>query len=227
MRTKTYFCLGCVSSGLLFVEFTLVYWRRKILEWFIELTQGKIWGVFLLFTRSKINNIAMPLLMCVINIRILTKLAWSIKIYNIMVCHTFMSHFVFSFVFAGFCCKMYSWNSLTFLFSLFSFMLMRMHVDARGCSFSSSIPTEKSQKIVKYCHGKYFVKENLHSPAWTSGKFYCGNKKGNPERVASLLIPCSFSLSQHGIWFILPAHGACHYNKMEYHHILLYFLLLF
>ena len=61
-----------------------------------------------------------------------------------------------------------------------------------------------------YCHGKYFAKENFRAPAWTSAKCYCGNKTGNPERAVSLHLARSGSQSQRGIWFILPARGACH-----------------
>ena len=75
--------------------------------------------------------------------------------------------------------------------------------------FSSSIPTEESQKIF-YCHGKYFAKENFRAPAWTSAKCYCGNKMSNPERAVSLHLACLGTQSQCGIWFILPASRACH-----------------
>ena len=61
-----------------------------------------------------------------------------------------------------------------------------------------------------YCHGKYFAKENFRASAWTSAKCYCGNKTGNPERAVSLHLARSGSQSQRGIWFILPARGACH-----------------
>ena len=64
-----------------------------------------------------------------------------------------------------------------------------------------------------YCHGKYFAKENFRAPAWTSAKCYCGNKTGNPERPVSLHLARSGSQSQRGIWFILPARGACHITK--------------
>ena len=40
-----------------------------------------------------------------------------------------------------------------------------------------------------YCHGKYFAKENFRAPAWTSAKFYCRNKTGNPEWAVSLILP--------------------------------------
>ena len=61
-----------------------------------------------------------------------------------------------------------------------------------------------------YCHGKYFAKENFRAPTWASTKCYCGNKTGNPERAVSLHLARSGSQSQRGIWFILPARGACH-----------------
>ena len=56
-----------------------------------------------------------------------------------------------------------------------------------------------------YCHRKYFAKENFRAPA----KCYCGNKTGNPERAVSLHLARSGSQSQRGIWFMLPARGAC------------------
>ena len=61
-----------------------------------------------------------------------------------------------------------------------------------------------------YCHEKYFAKENFRAPAWTLAKCYCGNKTGNPEWAVSLHLARSGSQSQRGIWFILPARGACH-----------------
>ena len=59
-------------------------------------------------------------------------------------------------------------------------------------------------------HRKYFAKENFHAPAWTLSKFYYRKQTGNPKQAASLHIACSGSQSQHGIWHILPAHGATH-----------------
>ena len=61
-----------------------------------------------------------------------------------------------------------------------------------------------------YCDGKYFAKENFRAPAWTSTKCCCGNKTGKIERAVSLHLARSGSQSQRGIWFILPASGACH-----------------
>ena len=69
---------------------------------------------------------------------------------------------------------------------------------------------QKNQTKSFYCHGKYFAKENVRAPAWTSAKCYCGNKTGNPERAVSLHLARLGSQSQRGIWFILPARGACH-----------------
>ena len=80
----------------------------------------------------------------------------------------------------------------------FGFLVLWFHPDREI--------TEKSF----YCHGKYFAEENFHAPAWTSVKCYCGNKTGNPKRAVSLCLACSGSQSQHGIWFTLPALGACH-----------------
>ena len=60
-------------------------------------------------------------------------------------------------------------------------------------------------------HGKYYGKEIYRAPAWTSAKFYCRNKTGNPERAAvSLHLARSGRQSQRRIWFILPAHGSSH-----------------
>ena len=64
-----------------------------------------------------------------------------------------------------------------------------------------------------YCHGKYFAKETFRAPAWTSVKFYCGNKTGNPEWAARLHLARSGSQPQRGIWFISSACGACHINN--------------
>ena len=38
---------------------------------------------------------------------------------------------------------------------------------------------------------------------------------GNPEQAVSLHLAHSGSQSQQGIWFILPAHGACHIIKIN------------
>ena len=69
---------------------------------------------------------------------------------------------------------------------------------------------QRNERKSFYCYGKYFAKENPRAPAWTSAKCYCGNKTGNPEQALSLHLARSGSQSQHGIWFILPAHGAYH-----------------
>ena len=71
--------------------------------------------------------------------------------------------------------------------------------------------TSRQRNIRKsfYCHGKYFAKENFRAPAWTLTKC-CGNKTGNPEQAVSLYLARLGNQSQCGIWFILPAHGACH-----------------
>ena len=80
-------------------------------------------------------------------------------------------------------------------------------------SFSSSIPTEKLQKLFLLSR-KIFAKENFRAPASTSAKCYCGNKTGNPERALSLHLARSGSQSQRRIWFILPARGACQIIKV-------------
>ena len=57
---------------------------------------------------------------------------------------------------------------------------------------------------------KIFLEKNFRAPSWSSAKFYRGIKTGNLERAVSLHLARSGSQSQHGIWFILPAHGASH-----------------
>ena len=69
---------------------------------------------------------------------------------------------------------------------------------------------ERNHRKSFNCHGKYFAKETFCTPAWTSAKFYCGNKTGNLEWAVLLYVARSGSQSQRGIWFILSACGACH-----------------
>ena len=76
----------------------------------------------------------------------------------------------FTFVFAGFCCKMYSWNSSTFLISLLS-----SSFTLSVCIPRFLVPSQQRN------HRKSFGKENC----CTSAKFYCG-KTGIPERAISL-----------------------------------------
>ena len=71
-------------------------------------------------------------------------------------------------------------------------------------------PRQKNHRKSFYCLGKCFAKENFRAPAWTSAKWYCVNKTGNPERAVSLHLARSGSQSRRRIWFILPARGACH-----------------
>ena len=117
---------------------------------------------------------------------ILTELAWSIKdlLYDIP---------------RLLCCKL-----INILFSLFSLSLT-----FSVFSFSSSIPTEKSQKIFLLSR-KIFCIRKPSCTAWASAKFYCESKTGNPEQAISLHLARSGSQSQRGIWFILPTHGASH-----------------
>ena len=76
---------------------------------------------------------------------ILTKPAWSIKDLSYDIPGLYVT-LCFSFVFAGFCYKMYCWNSSTHLFSLFSFLstllLFRksfyFHAPAWNLAFSCS-----------------------------------------------------------------------------------------
>ena len=64
-------------------------------------------------------------------------------------------------------------------------------------SFSSSIPTEKYQKIsLLPCNSK----ENFRAPVWT------GTKREIPSEEYR-------SQSQREIWFLLPTHGASHIIK--------------
>ena len=68
---------------------------------------------------------------------------------------------------------------------------------------------QRNHRKYFYCHGKYFAKENFRAPAWTSAKFYCENKTGNPKRAVSLHLVLSSSQSKHRIRCILSTHGAC------------------
>ena len=87
-----------------------------------------------------------------------------------------------------------------------------IHLSDKAFRFSRFLVPSRKRNHRKsfYCHGKHFAKENFRAPAWTSAKCYCGNKTGNPERAVSLHFARSGRQSQHGIWFILPARGACH-----------------
>ena len=126
--------------------------------------------------------------------------------------HAFMSLSVLTFVFAGFCCKTNSWNSSTFLFSLFSFSLTHS-----VSSFSNSIDTETTGNLLlsqKRFFSGQITKQNFDEPA--PEKFFLQDKARNPERARSLHLARSGSQSQHGIWFILPAHGATHIISMGY-----------
>ena len=100
---------------------------------------------------------------------------------------------------------------LVSLFSLFSLSstlsVSRFLVPSRQRNYRKSF----------HCHGKYFGKETFRAPAWTSAKFYCGNKTGNRERAVSLPLARSGSQSQRGIWFILPTHGASHIINIHIH----------
>ena len=58
------------------------------------------------------------------------------------------------------------------------------------------------------------MKQNFDEPA--SEKFFLQDKARNPEQARSLHLARSCSQSQHGIWFILPAHGATHNNNFSY-----------
>ena len=70
-------------------------------------------------------------------------------------------------------------------------------------SFSSSIPSEKSQKILLSSRKIVFAKENFRAAVWNLAEFYCGNKVNNRDRAVSLRFARSGSQSQPRIWFIL------------------------
>ena len=70
-------------------------------------------------------------------------------------------------------------------------------------SFSSSIPSEKSQKILLSSRKIVFAKENFRAAVWNLAEFYCGNKVNNRDRSVSLRFARSGSQSQPRIWFIL------------------------
>ena len=95
-----------------------------------------------------------------------------------MAFHTFMSLRAFTLVFASICCKMYSRNSSTFLFSLFSFSLT---LSVLLCS--SSIQTEKSHKILSLPQKLFW---EFCATSWTSMKFYSGNETSNREQAVWL-----------------------------------------
>ena len=113
----------------------------------------------------------------------------------------FMSFCVLTFVFAAFCCKILETHQQ------FWFLCFHSCWCFQGSRFL--IPSQqRNHRKSFYCHGKYFATENLHAPSWTSAKFYCRNKMGNPKQVASLHLACLCSQSQHRIWFILLTHRA-------------------
>ena len=120
-----------------------------------------------------------------------------------MAFHAFMSLCFY------FCvCRFLLQNIFLKLINIFAFFVFFVFIliDALVFSFSSSIPTEKSQKIFLLSR-KIFCE---YAPAWTSAKFYCGNKTVNPERAVSLHLALSGSQSDPRIRCILPARGACH-----------------
>ena len=119
-----------------------------------------------------------------------------------MVFHAFMSLcFFFTFVFAGFCCEHFCF--LCFC-SCWGFQFFRFLVPS----------WQRNQKKSFYCQRKYFAKESLRAPAWTSAKFCCRNKMGNPERAVSLHLARSCSQSEHRIHRIWPARGPYHITKL-------------
>ena len=66
-------------------------------------------------------------------------------------------------------------------------------------SFSGSILREKSQIIFLLSR-----EANFYAPAWTSAKFYCGNKMRNPKLAVSPHLACSGSQSEHRITTSCP-----------------------
>ena len=124
---------------------------------------------------------------------ILTELAWSIKdlLYGIK-----------------------STEKMIFVLVYFRPLKMKPVIRKSDNAFRFScflVPSrQRNHRKSYYCHGKIIANGNFHTPAWTSAKCYCGNKTGNPERAVSLHLARSGSQSQRGVWFILPARGACH-----------------
>ena len=135
---------------------------------------------------------------------ILTELAWAIKDFLHGIPRL---HVTLCFYFCG--CRFQHLSALCF-HSRWRSWFSRFLVPSRQRNHGKSF----------YCHGKYFSKENFRAPIWTSAKFYCRNKTGNPERTVSPHLTRFSSQSQRGIWFIFPAHGASHMIDV---HILLYF----
>ena len=124
---------------------------------------------------------------------ILTKLAWSIKdvLYGIK-----------------------SPEKMIFVLVYFRALKRKSIICKSDTAFPFSrflIPSrQRNHRQAFHCHGKHFAKEYFHALAWSSTKFYCENKTGNPERAVSLHFARSGSQSQGGIWFIWPARAACH-----------------
>ena len=76
-------------------------------------------------------------------------------------------------------------------------------------SFSSSIRTEKPQKIFLLSR-EIFCERKLSCTRLNFGEMLSREQNGQ-SRAGSIVPSCrSGSQSQRGIWFILPARGACH-----------------
>ena len=97
-----------------------------------------------------------------------------------------MSLCVFTFVSAGplFVAKCILNTHQHFLLSLLSFSLT---LSVFFFPFTSSIPTEKPQKIFLLSRETYL--ETFVHPLWTSAKFYSWNKTGYLEQSCSILPP--------------------------------------
>ena len=139
---------------------------------------------------------------------ILTELAWSIRdlLYGIPRLHVALCfHFCV--------CRFLLLNAFLKLINIFVFFVFILF-DAFGFPHFLVPSQQRNHRKYFYCHGKYFAKENFRAPAWTSVKFYCENKTGNPKRLVSLYLAHSGSQSEHRIRCILPTRGACHIRNI-------------
>ena len=122
-----------------------------------------------------------------------------IYFYGILGLHVILCFYfcVFNFVFVSFCRQMYSWNLWTFLFSLFSFLLVLSVF--WFFRFPSSIPTEKSQEIFLVSQKIFWERKLLCTHLEFRQNLIAGTKKGNPKRAVLLHLTHSGSQSEHRI----------------------------
>lgn len=113
-----------------------------------------------------------------------------------MVFHAFVSLLCFSFVSAYFCCNVYSWNSLTLSFSLFSFSVTLSVFSFPYREITENLFTDTEDILWK--------KTCVH---WLrlGRNFIAGNKRSRWSDSAR-----SGSQSRHRTSFISPAHEPCH-----------------